>query len=82
MTYDNDPRRNLNDPMTPRRPSAFAGWMPLALAAAVALAMIALMYPRSAPDRVGDTNAGPSVKTVTPTPSPSTEPRPTQAPQP
>ena len=85
MTYSNerDPRRNPNDPLTPRRPSAYAGWLPFALAAAVAVAVIAMMYQSTAPERVGDTNnAGPSVQTVAPSPTPSTEWRPTQAPQP
>ena len=94
MTYENprDPRRDPNDPVGPRRPSSFSSWVPLALAAAVALAVIAMMYPRTTTDRTGDTtNTGPSVQTVTPspspstsppvpTPSPTTEPRPTQAP--
>ena len=46
MTYNNepDPLRNPNDPLSPRRPSADGGWLPLALAAAVALVIIALMY--------------------------------------
>ena len=85
MTYNNepDPLRNPNDPLTPRRPTAYGGWLPLALAAAVVLAIMAWMYPRTPTDRVGDTtNTGPSVQTVTPTPSPTAEPRPTQAPQP
>ncbi len=85
MTYDNerDPRRDPNDPLPPRRPSTYGSWLPLALAAAVVVAVIAMMYPRTTTDRVGETtNTGPSVQTVTPTPSPTTEPRPTQAPQP
>jgi hypothetical protein len=85
MTYNNepDPLRTPHDPLTPRRPTAYGGWLPLAFAAAVVLAIIALMYPRTTPDRTGDTtNAGPSVQTVTPAPSPTTEPRPTQVPQP
>lgn len=84
MTYNNepDPLRNPNDPLTPRRPTAYGSWLPLALAAAVVLAIIAMMYPRTGQERAGDTNAGPSVQTVTPAPSPQIEPRPTQAPQP
>jgi hypothetical protein len=70
------------------------GWIPILLALAVVAAVIAMMYPRTATERVGDTtNTGPSMQTVTPAPSPSTsavvptpnpttEPRPTQAPQP
>ena len=93
MTYNNepDPRRTPND-----RQSGLFGrnnMLPLLVAAAIAVALIAMIYPRTSTDRVGDTtNTGPSVQTVTPTPSPSpapttdptpsptTEPRPTQAP--
>ena len=65
--------------------------LPLILAAAVVVALIIMFYPDTS-SRVGDTNsAGLSVQTVTPSPSPSTaplvptplpttEPRPTQAP--
>ena len=83
MTYNNerDPRRDPDDPLTSRRPSAYGSWLPLA--ALVAVAVIAWMYPHTTSDRTGDTtNTGPSVQTVTPAPSPTTEPRPTQAPQP
>ena len=85
MTYNNerDPRHDPNDPLTPRRPSAYGSWLPLALGAIIVLALMAWMYPHTTTDRVGDTtNTGPSVQTVTPAPSPTTEPRPTQAPQP
>ena len=83
MTYNNepDPRRNPND----RRSAPFgrSNVLPLIVAAAIAVALIAMMYPRTGTERVGDTNnAGPSVQTVTPAASPTTEPRPTQAPQP
>ena len=81
MTYESprDPRRN--NP-TPRSASVGRNNMlPLLVAAAIAVALIAMMYPRTTTDRVGDTtNTGPSVQTETP--SPTTEPRPTQAPQP
>ena len=94
MTYENprDPR-DPNAPVARGRPKeSFGGWLPLALAAAVAIAAIAWMYPRTTSDRAGDTtNTGPSVQTVIPAPSPdtavvepmpspTTEPRPTQAP--
>jgi hypothetical protein len=76
MTYENprDPRIDSNDPVARGRPSAsLGGWLPLVLAAAVAAAVLAMVYPRLATDRAGDTNnAGPSVQTVAPTPSPST----------
>jgi hypothetical protein len=66
--------------------------MPLLLAAAIVVALIAMLYQTNDLSRVGDTNnAGPSVNTVmpsptpstsppVPTPTPTTEPRPTQAP--
>jgi hypothetical protein len=88
-----DPRLDPSDPNYVDRPSAFGGTLlPLILAAAIAVAVIAMFYPRTTTDRVGDTNnAGSPVQTVTPSPSPSTspalptpnpttEPRPTQAP--
>ena len=75
---DENPRdsRGPNAPVTRGRPKeSFGGWLPLVLAAAVALAVIAMMYPRTTPDRTGDTtNTGPSVETVAPMPSPSTSP--------
>ena len=92
MTNNNerDPRRDPNDPLTPRRPSAYGSWLPFVLAALVAVAVIAW----TTPDRTGyTTNTGPSIETVAPTPSPSTSPAvptpnptteqpPAQAPQP
>ena len=66
--------------------------MPLLLAAAIVVALIAMLYQSNDLSRVGDTNnAGPSVGTVMPSPSPSTspavptpmpttDPRPTQSP--
>ena len=85
MTYNNerDPRRSQNDPTRRSTPFGRNNMLPLLVAAAIAVALIAMMYPRTSTDRVGDTtNTGPSVQTVTPAPSPTTEPRPTQAPQP
>ena len=62
--------------------SLLAGTLvPLIIAAALAAIVIVMAYQQPA-ERAGDTNAGPSVQTVTPAPSPTTEPRPTQAPQP
>ncbi len=96
MTFNSprDRRLNPNDPTRVGPPSRYGGWIPILLALAVVAAVIAMMYPRTATERVGDTtNTGPSMQTVTPAPSPSTsavvptpnpttEPRPTQAPQP
>ena len=85
MTYNNepDPRRSQNDPLRRSSPVGRNNMLPLIVAVAIAVALIAMMYPRTGTERVGDTNnAGPSVQTVTPAPSPTTEPRPTQAPQP
>ena len=84
MTYENprDPRRDPDDPVRRSTPFGRNNMLPLLVAAAIAVALIAMMYPRTSTDRVGDTNTGPSVQTVTPAPSPATEPRPTQAPQP
>ena len=86
MTYETprDPRIDANDPVALRRPSAsFGGWLPLVLSIAVVAAVLAMFYPSTTTERVNDTtNTGPSVQTVTPAPSPTTEPRPTQAPQP
>jgi hypothetical protein len=78
---------------TTRAPLWIGNLIPILLAAAVVLIVIAMAYQRPTTERVGDTNAGPSVQTVTPaptpstspavpTPNPTTEPRPTQAPQP
>ena len=76
----------------PRHPEARNMVMPLLLAAAIVVALIALLYQSSDMSRLGDVNdAGPSANTVAPLPSPSTspavptptpttEPRPTQAP--
>ena len=85
MTNNNgrDSRRNPNDPLRRSTPFGRNNVLPLLVAAAIAVALIAMMYPRTSTDRVGDTtNTGASVQTVTPAPSPTTEPRPTQAPQP
>jgi hypothetical protein len=95
--YDRPHDPAPTDPRHPRltgRPSMGLGpgsALPLIVAAAVAIALLAMLYPNSG-GRVGDANnAGPSVQTVTPspspttspaipTPTPTTEPRPTQAP--
>ena len=79
--------RNQRDPLPPvvrgRPKASFGGWLPLVLASAVLIAVAAWMYPRTTIDRTENkTNTAPSVQTVTPAPSPMTEPRPTQAPQP
>jgi len=83
-------RRHLSRRATPR----LAGSLPLIIAAAIALLLIAMLYPRGGEQTIGDTNnAGPSVKAPTtqrapstspavPTPMPTTEPRPTQTPIP
>jgi len=80
-----------------RQPRTLDSWsnsaMPLIFAAAVVLALIALFYAFGDRTHVGDTNTGPSVKTVAPapapstspavpTPNPTTEPRPPQTPVP
>jgi hypothetical protein len=85
MTHTNerDLRRIPNDLADAPRPSLLAGTLlPLIVAAALAAIVVAMVYQGPTTERVGDTNAGPSVQTVTPAPSPTTEPRPTQAPQP
>jgi hypothetical protein len=82
MTFNNDRSRNPNEPVRRSTPFGRSNVLPLIVAAAVAIALIALMLSRTATHRVDDTNAGPSVQTMTPAPSPTTEPRPTQAPQP
>ena len=85
MTNNNerDSRRNQNDPAGRSTPFGRNNMLPLLVAAAIAVALIAMMYPRMTTERVNDTNnTGPSVQTVTPAPSPTSEPRPTQAPQP
>ena len=97
MTYESprDPRIDPDEPVAQGRPLAsFGGWLPLVLAAVVAAAVLAMVYPRVTTERVNNaTNTGPSVQTVAPTPSPSTsraaptpnpttERRPTQAPNP
>ena len=75
----NTKERDLRRDQTP---SLLAGTLvPLIIAAALAAIVIVMAYQQPA-ERAGDTNAGPSVQTVTPAPSPTTEPRPTQAPQP
>ena len=64
-----------------QHPSVLAGTLvPLIIAAALAAIVIVMAYQHPA-ECAGDTNAGPSLQTVTPLPS-TTELRPTQAPQP
>ena len=82
QTYEHDQRRDLEDPAEPQRPSLANTLLPLIVAAVLAIVVIAMVYRAPTAERVGDTNAGPSIQTVTPAPSPTTEPRPTQAPQP
>ena len=76
MTFDRDPRRNPN----PNQRATRSNLLPLIVAAAIAVVLVVMMFPRTTPERLGETNAAPSVQTATP--SPTTEPRPTQAPQP
>ena len=77
-----DPRAHINEPSYASPWSALSmGTVLLFVVAVIGVLMIAVSYPGSG-GRVGDTNAGPSVQTVTPAPSPTTEPRPTQTPQP
>ena len=82
QTNERDLRRDLDDPADAQRPTVLSDIVqPLILAVVLAVIVIVMAY-RGPAERVGDTNAGPSVQTVTPAPSPTTEPRPTQAPQP
>jgi hypothetical protein len=58
-----------------QRLSARTEILPMVILAAVLAAIVLVMaYQRPSTGRAGDTNAGPSVQTVTPTPSPSTSP--------
>jgi hypothetical protein len=78
QTNERDLRHNPDS----SAPSALAGTLlPLIVVAILAAIVIVMAFQRPV-ERAGDTNAGPSVQTVTSAPSPSTEPRPTQAPQP
>jgi hypothetical protein len=96
MALYDKPRDPRFDPMNPNlnERSRFATTtLPLIVAAAIAIVLIAMFFP-GIRSPIGDTNnAGPAVTTVTPspapstspvvpTPNPTTEPRPTQAPQP
>ena len=77
-----DPHAHIGHPSYAHRSSALStGAVLLFVAVVIFVLMIAVFYPGSE-SRVGDINTGPSVKTVTPAPSPTTEPRPTQTPQP
>ena len=82
QTNEHDMHRDLDDPAEPQRPSLLADIVQPLIVALVLATIVLVMTYQSPAERVGDTNAGPSVQTVTPAPSPSTEPRPTQAPQP
>jgi cytoskeletal protein RodZ len=56
-----------------RRPSARADMLSMLILAVILAAIVLLMaYQQPIPERAADTNAGPSVQTVTPVPSPST----------
>jgi hypothetical protein len=94
-SYDRPRDPTATDPRHPEltEPSwyGFGVVLPLVLAAAIAIVLILMFNPFTTVNRAEDTNAGPSVQTVTPSPSPSTlpagpsptpttEPRPTQAP--
>ncbi len=94
MALFNASRASTSDPNEPvalGRPTEYlGGWLPLAFSAAVALAIMAMFYPGSS-SVVGATQNGTSVMRalsppptgtagVSPLPSPTTEPRPTQAP--
>ena len=84
--YDQrDQPAQVDDPAYARHaagPALSTGAVLVFVAAVIAVLMIAVFYP-GGEGRVGDTsNSGPTVQTVTPAPSPTTEPRPTQAPQP
>jgi hypothetical protein len=71
-TDEGDRRRDLSDPIDTRSSSP-TGILPLIILAAVLTVIVFVMaHQRPATKRVGDTNAGPSVRTVTPAPSPST----------
>jgi hypothetical protein len=82
QTNEHDMHRDLDDPAEPQRPSLSDTLLPLIVAVVLATVVIAMVYRAPTTERAGDTNAGPSVQTVTPAPSPTTEPLPTQAPQP
>ena len=75
-TNERDLRRH------PQRPLMLADTLPALILTGLLAAIVLVMAYQQPAERAGDTNAGPSVQTVTPTPSPTTEPRPTQAPQP
>jgi hypothetical protein len=73
-TNESERRRDLSDPIDPRSSSP-TGILPLIILAVVLAVIVFVMaYQRPTDERAGDTNAGPSVQTVTPAPSPSTSP--------
>jgi hypothetical protein len=73
-TDESDRRRDLSDPLDPRSSSPAAILPLIILAVVLAVIVFVMTYQRPATERAGDTNAGPSVQTVTPAPSPSTSP--------
>jgi hypothetical protein len=86
-----DPRFDPKDPQYLERSSSLDEFLPLLVIAFLAFAVIAMAYPRT--PTTFDNDSGLSVQTVNPaptpstspavpTPNPTTEPRPTQAPQP
>ena len=81
QTNERDMHRDLDDPPEPQGPS-FADTLPALILTVLLAAIVLVMAYQQPAERAGDTNAGPSIQTVTPAPSPTTEPRPTQAPQP
>jgi hypothetical protein len=93
MALFNAPPALASDPNEPvalgRPPEYLGGWLPLVFSAAVALAIMAVFYAVTSP--VGNTQIGTSnvnsdspsltnTAVVAPMPSPTTEPRPMQAP--
>jgi hypothetical protein len=83
----NAPRASASDPVTLERSAEYlGGWLPFLFSAAIALAIMAMFFPGI--PTVDDT--GSTVQTISPSPtntavvapmpSPTTEPRPTQAP--
>ena len=58
-----------------QRLSARTEILPIVILAAILAAIVlVIIYQQSTTERMGDTNSGPSMQTVTPAPSPSTSP--------